>query len=74
MASSKFSVSHKDEPILELTRNSDHKTLAVWAIDCVERVLPYFGEKFPEDGRPRNAIEASGVGSASTCLNWSVTE
>ena len=38
-------------------RKTDHKTLAVWAIDCAERVLPYFEEKYPEDHRPRNAIE-----------------
>jgi hypothetical protein len=39
-------------------RKTDHKTLAVWAIDCVERVLPHFEQKYPEDHRPRNAIEA----------------
>ena len=58
MAKSKFSVTHKDESMVELMRKTDHKTLAVWAIDCVERVLPYFEEKYPEDHRPRNAIEA----------------
>jgi hypothetical protein len=57
MKKSKFSVTHKDEPMLALMRNSDHKTLAVWAIDCVERVLPYFEEKYPKDRRPRTAIE-----------------
>ena len=55
---SKFSVTHKDESMLELVRKTDHKTLAIWAIDCTLRVLPYFEEKFPEDHRPRNAIEA----------------
>jgi len=54
----KFSVTHKDESIVELVRKTDHKTLAIWAIDCVERVMPYFEEKYPEDHRPRNAIEA----------------
>ena len=44
--------------MVELIRKTDHKTLAVWAIDCVERVLPYFEEKYPEDHRPRSAIEA----------------
>ena len=37
---------------------SDHKTLGIWAADCAERVLPYFEEKYPEDNRPRKAIEA----------------
>jgi hypothetical protein len=36
---------------------TDHKTLAVWAIDCVERVLPYFEDRYPEDHRPRHAVE-----------------
>jgi hypothetical protein len=49
--------SNKDERIVELVRKTDHRTLAVWAIDCAERVLPYFEEKYPEDHRPRNAIE-----------------
>ena len=54
---SKFSITHKDVEMLELIKNTDHKTLAVWAIDCAERVLPYFKEKYPEDHRPRQAIE-----------------
>ena len=55
---SKFSVTHKDESIAELVGKTGHKTLAVWAVDCVERVMPYFEEKHPEDRRPRKAIEA----------------
>jgi len=58
MEKSKFSVTHKDESMVELMRKTDHKTLAVWAMDCVERVLPYFEEKYPEDHRTRQAIEA----------------
>jgi len=43
--------------MLELIKNTDHKTLALWAIDCAERVQPYFEEKYPQDHRPRKAIE-----------------
>jgi hypothetical protein len=58
MKKPKFTLtSFKDERIVELVREIDHKTLAVWAIDCAERVLPYFEEKYPEDHRPRKAIE-----------------
>lgn len=46
-----------DEPIRELVSKSDHRTLGIWAADCAERVLPYFEEKYPEDNRPRKAIE-----------------
>ncbi len=58
MKSSKLVVTTLDKSIAELVSKSDHKTLAVWAADCVERVLPYFEEKYPEDNRPRKAIEA----------------
>ena len=57
MEKSKFSIAYKDESMAKLVTKTDHKTLAVWAIDCVERVMPYFEEKYPEDHRPRNALE-----------------
>jgi hypothetical protein len=53
----KFSVTHKDKSIVKLVRKTGHKTLAVWAVDCVERVMPYFEKEHPEDHRPRTAIE-----------------
>jgi hypothetical protein len=58
MGKSKFSIAHEDEAMLALVHATDQKTLAVWAIHCAERVLPYFAEHFPEDQRPRHAIEA----------------
>ena len=58
MGNSKFSLAQHKSEFVELVNKTDHKTLAVWAIDCVERVLPYFEKKYPEDHRPRNAIEA----------------
>ncbi|MFZ4648705.1 MAG: putative immunity protein [Patescibacteria group bacterium] len=36
---------------------SDQKLLVIWAADCAERVLPLFENKYPEDKRPRQAIE-----------------
>lgn len=44
--------------MLDLVQKTGHKTLAVWAMDCVERVLPYFEEEYPQDQRPRLAIQA----------------
>jgi len=38
---------------------SDHRSLALWAADCAEHVLPCFEKEFPEDGRPRKAVEAA---------------
>jgi len=37
----------------------DHQSLALWAADCAEHVLPYFEENYPEDKRPRQALEAA---------------
>ncbi|NBD08935.1 putative immunity protein [Corallococcus silvisoli] len=38
---------------------ADHRALARWAADCAEHVLPLFERTFPEDHRPRRAIEAA---------------
>ncbi len=54
----KFSLTRKDEEIFGLVGKTDHKILALWAIDCAKRVLPYFEDKYPGDYRPRKAIEA----------------
>ncbi len=60
-----LAVTSLDQPIEELARKTDHTTLAVWAADCAERVLPWFEQNYPEDTRPRNAIEA--------CREWART-
>jgi hypothetical protein len=35
----------------------DKQLLAIWAAEYAERVLPYFTERYPDDDRPRMAIE-----------------
>ncbi len=47
----------RDEATLGLVKKTDRKILAVWAIDCALRVLPYFEEKYPKDQRPSRALE-----------------
>jgi len=37
----------------------DQRTLALWAADCAAHVLPIFEEQYPQDDRPRKAIEAA---------------
>jgi len=54
----KFSLARKDEPMEELVKGTDKKTLAVWAIDCAVRALPFFEEEYPNDPRPRDALDA----------------
>ena len=52
----RFSLAQKDEAMEALVNGTGHRTLAVWAIDCTLRVLPFFGEHYPDDSRPRDAI------------------
>src|SRR5215217_3283276 len=40
----------------------DQRALATWAAECAERVLPFFEQAFPQDDRPRKAIEV--------CRSW----
>jgi len=54
---SKFSLAEQKEYFIDIVGKTDQKTLAVWAIDCAERVLPYFEEKYPHDPRPHQALE-----------------
>lgn len=58
----KFSIAHEDPEMLALIGKTDQKILARWAIDCAERVMHYFEEKYPNDKRPRRAID--------TLRNW----
>jgi hypothetical protein len=58
MKKAKFSLTtYKDETTVELVSKTDQKTLAIWALDCVERVMPYFEDNYSQDHRPRNALE-----------------
>jgi len=40
----------------------DQRLMATWAVDCAERVLPFFEKAYPNDDRPRKALEA--------CRTW----
>lgn len=54
---STFSLVQQKAFFLELVKQTDQNILARWAIDCAERVMPYFEEKYPDDKRPRVALE-----------------
>jgi hypothetical protein len=54
----KFKDAKISKSIAELLSKRDHRTLVLWATDCAEHVLHYFEEKYPEDNRPREAIDA----------------
>jgi len=52
--------------IIKEKLKKNQKLLALWAADCAEHVLLYFEKEYPNDDRPRKAIEA--------CREWAHTE
>ena len=52
-----FSLSHEVGSYSAIVEQTDHKVLAAWAMACAERVMPYFEAAFPDDQRPRRALE-----------------
>lgn len=40
-----------------MLEDAHHRLLAAWAADCAEHVFDYFDSQYPEDDRPRHAIE-----------------
>jgi len=48
-----------DEEIQQLVTETDRAVLLTWAADVAERVLPYFEQEYPDDERPRLAIEGA---------------
>jgi hypothetical protein len=57
MKKTRFSLKQRKAEFMELVEQIDQKTLALWAVDCAMRVLPYFEEACPDDRRPRQAVE-----------------
>lgn len=45
----KFSLTKHDPRITELINNTDHKTLAIWAIDCFNSGRYLFNKDYPEN-------------------------
>jgi hypothetical protein len=60
-----FKLTQLDSELKEFAAKTPQKILALWAIDCAERVLPYFEKSFPKDTRPRDAIK--------TLQDWTAT-
>ena len=62
MKKPRFSLNRKDQALSALVQSSNKRILALWSIECVERVLPIFTQDYPEDNRPQQALE--------TLQNW----
>jgi hypothetical protein len=47
------------QPIRALIEQQKHRTLVMWALDCAPRVLEIFEKQYPDDPRPRQALETA---------------
>lgn len=47
------------QPIRELIEQQKHRTLVMWALDCAPRVLEIFERQYPNEARPRIALETA---------------
>ena len=52
----KFSLTKHDPEIQDLMSKTEQKILAQWAIDCLNRILYIFEEKYPDEKIPETAI------------------
>lgn len=51
------------QPLLSLIEKQKHKTLVLWALEYAEELVDKFERKYPNEPRPREALE--------TCRAWS---
>ena len=51
-----FSLAKHDPEIQDLISKTEQKILAQWAIDCLNRILYIFEEKYPDEKVPETAI------------------
>lgn len=51
------------QELIKLIEIQNHRTLVMWALDCAKTTLEQFEAKYPEERRPRTALEL--------CETWS---
>ena len=52
----RFSLAKHDPQLMQLMNLADHHALAQWAIECLQRVLDVFEERYPADRTPQKAV------------------
>lgn len=58
LAKRKFSLLEFKNKFIGLAAETSQQTLAVWALECTERVMHFFEDAYPDDPRPRQALDA----------------
>ena len=51
-----FSLVKHDSELQDLIANTEHKILAQWAIDCLNRVFYVFEDTYPNESIPQTAV------------------
>jgi len=51
------------QPLRSLIEKQTHRTLVLWVLDCAPRVLAIFEDAYPDDSRPRIALEKAAAWS-----------
>ncbi|NLG26264.1 MAG: hypothetical protein GX558_12970 [Clostridiales bacterium] len=51
--------SERIQPLRELVEKQKHRTLVAWALDCAPRVLAISESRYPQELRPRQALETA---------------
>ncbi len=57
-----FTLTKHDDELYEIIKpvkqySVEHKILALWAIDCLNRMLPLFEAKYPDETIPKTAVD-----------------
>ena len=47
------------QPFRKLIEQQKHRTLVAWALDCAPRILKIFEKEYPDEKRPRQALETA---------------
>ncbi|MBK5211844.1 MAG: hypothetical protein JJE36_06010 [Coriobacteriia bacterium] len=45
------------QPLRSLIEKQTHRTLVMWTLDCAPRILAIFEDAYPDDFRPRTALD-----------------
>ena len=53
----KFSLTKHDPEIQDLISKTNHKVLAQWAIDCLNRIFYIYEDRYPNENIPQTAIK-----------------
>lgn len=53
----KFSLTKHDPEIQDLISKTDHKVLAQWAIDCLNRIFYIYEERYPNENISQMAVK-----------------